>query len=68
MRQRMRQVSRGNDFGRAGDTLHAAHAAHPQFTAVWRRHGAHTIDAIQPLGRVVEGLLMAGAQAALDLP
>ena len=68
MRQRMLSESRGHDFGRVGDTLQAALASHPEFLAVWRRHGAHTIDATQPLDRVVEDLLMAGALAALHLP
>lgn len=68
MRRRIRGDSRGNDFGRVGDTLHAALASHLEFVAAWRRRGAHTVDATQPLDRVVEDLLMAGAQAALHLP
>ena len=67
MRQRMLGESRGNDFGRVGDTLQAALASHFEFLSVWRRHGSHTIDATQPLDRVVEDLLMASAQAALNV-
>lgn len=68
MRQRMLGESRGNDFGRVGDTLQAALASHLEFMAVWRRHGSHTIDATQLLDRVVEDLLMASAQAAQNMP
>jgi hypothetical protein len=67
LRWRLADGSRGNDFGWVGDPLHAALASHLEFGAAWRRRGAHTIDATQPLPWVVEDLLMAGARAALDL-
>ena len=58
----------GNDFGQTGETLSAASTYYREFIGPWRRHGAATIDASQDLARVVEDLLLAALEAALDLP
>lgn len=58
MRHRLGAAQRGNDFGRVGDTLRTALSTHTAFLATWRRHGAVTIDATQPLDRVGEHLLL----------
>jgi adenylate kinase family enzyme len=58
----------GNDFGRTEETLSAASTYYREFIGAWRRHGTVTIDASHNLDRVVEDLLSAALEAALDVP
>jgi adenylate kinase family enzyme len=68
MIRRLRGRPAGNDFGLIGETLSAASAYYREFIGPWRRGGAVTIDASHALDRVVEDLLLAATEAALDLP
>lgn len=63
---RLQHRAGGNDYGRAGDTLRAALAGHTGFLAAWRRHGAVTVDATEPLETVGQEVLLAAATASLD--
>jgi hypothetical protein len=62
---RLGQPGRGNDFGRVGDSLHAALAEYLPLVAAWRRRGAICIDATRDLVTVAEDLLMGAAMAVL---
>jgi adenylate kinase family enzyme len=68
MIRRLRGRSAGHDFGRTEETLSAASTYYREFIGAWRRHNTVTIDASQNLDRVVEDLLLAALEAALDLP
>jgi thymidylate kinase len=68
MIRRLRRRPAGNDFGQTGETLSAASTYYWEFIGPWRRHGAVTIDASNDLDRVVEDLLLAAVEAALDVP
>ena len=68
MIRRLRGRPTGNDFGGTEETLSAASTYYREFIGAWRRHGAVRIDASQDLDRVVEDLLLAAMEAALDLP
>ena len=68
MIRRLRGRPGGNDFGRTEETLSAASIYYREFVAASRRHGTVRIDAGRSLGRVVEDLLLAGLEAALDVP
>ena len=68
MIRRLRSRSPGHDFGRTEETLSAASTYYREFVEAWRRHGTVPIDAGQDLDQVVEDLLLAALEAALDLP
>jgi dephospho-CoA kinase len=68
MIRRLRRRPAGNDFGQTGETLSAASTYYREFMGPWRRYGAVTIDASHDVDRVVEDLLLAALEAALDLP
>jgi thymidylate kinase len=68
MIRRLRGRTAGNDFGQTEETLSAASTYYREFTEAWRRHGAVRIDAGHDVDRVVEDLLLAALEAALDLP
>jgi thymidylate kinase len=68
MIRRLRARPAGNDFGRTEETLSAASTYYREFIGEWRRHNTVTIDASKNLDRVVEDLLLAALEAALDLP
>ena len=63
MRQRLEEPDRGNDFGRVGDSLMVALSEHDAFVAAWRRYGAVTVDATEPVSVVAENVLLAAADA-----
>jgi adenylate kinase family enzyme len=67
MIRRLRGRPAGNDFGRTEETLSAASTYYREFIEAWRRHGAVRIDAGRNLDRVVEDLLLAAMDAALDV-
>jgi thymidylate kinase len=68
MIRRLRGRPAGNDFGRTEETLSAASTYYREFVEDWRQEGTVRIDASRSLGRVVEELLLAALEAALDLP
>ena len=68
MIRRLRARPAGNDFGRTEETLSAASTYYREFIGAWRQHGAVTIDASKDLDRVVEELLLAAVEAAIDMP
>jgi adenylate kinase family enzyme len=68
MIRRLRGRRAGNDFGRTEETLSAASTYYREFIGVWRRPGVVKIDAGRDLDRVVEDLLLAAMETALDLP
>jgi len=65
MATRMRNASRGNDFGKVGDSLAAARDSYLAFVATWRRRGAIVVDATPKIDAVAEDVLMAVATAML---
>jgi hypothetical protein len=67
MIRRLRGRPAGNDFGRTEETLSAASTYYREFVEDWRQEGTVRIDASRSLGRVVEELLLAALEAALDL-
>jgi adenylate kinase family enzyme len=67
MLHRLRARPAGNDFGRTEETLSAASTYYREFIGAWRQHGAVRIDASKNVDRVVEDLLLAALDAALDL-
>jgi dephospho-CoA kinase len=67
MIRRLRRRQAGNDFGQTGETLSAASTYYREFMGPWRLHGAMTIDASRDLDRVVEELLLAALEAALEV-
>jgi hypothetical protein len=58
--------TRGNDCGRAGDSLRVAGGGHTAFLVAWRRHGAVTVDATASIETVGREVLMAAASAMLS--
>jgi thymidylate kinase len=68
MIHRLRARPVGNDFGRTEETLSAASTYYREFIGAWRQQGAVRIDASHHLDQVVEDLLFAAMEAALDLP
>jgi hypothetical protein len=65
MRTRLGNPGRGNDYGRAGDTLADALGSHAAFVAAWRRYGAVSIDATRQVDAVADDLLLAAGLAVL---
>ena len=63
MTRRLRDPSRGNVYGRTGASRDHALAAYDTFVASWRRYGAVTIDATEPLDTVADEVLMTTASA-----
>jgi hypothetical protein len=63
MTQRLRDPSRGNVYGRTAASHDHALAAYDTFVASWRRYGAVTIDATEPLDTVAGEVLMSAASA-----
>jgi thymidylate kinase len=68
MAARLLNRTGGNDFGHTGDTLQATLERHTAVLAQWRRHGAVTVDATQPIDDVGQDVLLAAAQALLNQP
>jgi hypothetical protein len=64
---RMRNPSRGNDFGIVGDSLQFAIEVIPEFRATWIAAGALAIDATKPINDVGQALLAEAAIAVLRL-
>jgi hypothetical protein len=65
MRTRLGDPGRGNNYGRAEDTLTVALGSHTACVAAWRRYGAVSIDATREVDAVAEDLLLAAGLAAL---
>jgi energy-coupling factor transporter ATP-binding protein EcfA2 len=63
MADRMADPARGNDYGRVGDSLTIAIAGHTAFLAAWRRYGAVTVDATQPVTTVGHEVLLSTVSA-----
>ena len=63
MTRRLRDPNRGNVYGRTDASHDHALAAYDTFVASWRRYGAVTIDATEPLDTVAGEVLMTAASA-----
>jgi adenylate kinase family enzyme len=63
MTRRLRDPRRGNVYGRTDASHDHALAAYDSFVASWRRYGAVTIDATEPLDTVAGEVLMTAASA-----
>jgi hypothetical protein len=61
MTERLRDPSRGNVYGSTEASFGHAVAAYDSFLASWRRYGAVTIDATEPLETVAGEVLMSVA-------
>ena len=65
MTARLGQQSRGNDWGRVGDSLAVAVEGFTPFVAAWRRFGAVIVDASLPVEALGCEVLMAAALALM---
>jgi hypothetical protein len=63
--RRMTDPARGNDYGRVGDSLHAAIDAAAGFRGTWLEAGVVPVDATQPVDATGHQLLAEAAMAAL---